>query len=879
MSFQRVLQENFNGAAGLAYNVDTNGNTETIKILSKYANTDVDNPAVQNFDNLNTGLTPIYAPRNSAGDSYMISYDSTGNPLNRAPRDRYYWSGEIVTDTSTYDAKFKWSTISDGTSSYDTDGFLLVPEPFVNHDLRTANQLNRTAPQQTSFRVNLQFNDLQPFTWVPLMGVTNNHISSPQANITQVGNVYTSNLQNWNYTYPPGISTNTSTIYGDYTDMWSVGRNMMTWFIYCHDGNGKGMVATCAGEIPSVNSTDVPHYPTNEYHGDASKNGYLKWKAPQTLVDLIDDLVADPTVNNNDVLQTAWETYGGNGASRADGKTGYEAEIRQWYKYWRDDANVAFNRAGIAAINYGMSSSTAPEYSKSAGRYVNRNQGDAQIISGRPATYSAAEPVRTFNAQQRCASAEYLSSGNAGNRYDRKSYPAVGAWNWNHGIILGYGATTNADLSSPQELYLNATIITDSSVRRINNYGINSTQTNAFYGGNSANPCQLFYAGRLMDFTFSSIPGQLWYDQMQFTAYTGYKSGFRYSIPSGSAGASRYFGRGPKCLALRPTIEGDGQINSFAIGSYAQSTGKTNWTNNATLSAYFKPDTATIYNFPTIGYSYDPTDTAGAGNAATFQDAAGNPITSNPDPSWRNPQNLFDNDPSTRAEILKEGEANALYVQLNGFLGGNPPADSLELSGFTTNIRGVTQSAIYEHKLRFQITKSDRTTVLFETADDTPEAANIQVPNDSSGIYPTQNGVFNFYFKSTTQNTVTYGDIKDGYIKIWAQELPKSYTLNVTAPDSSAYYIVGTDRTGPIDNTNPPLELRAYDTVEFVVNAPNHPFYIKTAATTGSGDQVVGVVNNGTDAGTVTHSFSAAGTYYYQCSAHGVMGNTITVTA
>ena len=59
--------------------------------------------------------------------------------------------------------------------------------------------------------------------------------------------------------------------------------------------------------------------------------------------------------------------------------------------------------------------------------------------------------------------------------------------------------------------------------------------------------------------------------------------------------------------------------------------------------------------------------------------------------------------------------------------------------------------------------------------------------------------------------------------------------------------------------------------------AASHPFYIKTAQGTGTDNQVSNVTNNGATNGTVNWTPTAAGTYYYQCSAHNGMYGTITV--
>ena len=64
----------------------------------------------------------------------------------------------------------------------------------------------------------------------------------------------------------------------------------------------------------------------------------------------------------------------------------------------------------------------------------------------------------------------------------------------------------------------------------------------------------------------------------------------------------------------------------------------------------------------------------------------------------------------------------------------------------------------------------------------------------------------------------------------------------------------------------------------------NHPVYLKTAATTGTGDLISGATGQGANLGsddpaTYTFPLGSAGTYYYQCSLHSGMGGQIIVTA
>ena len=106
---------------------------------------------------------------------------------------------------------------------------------------------------------------------------------------------------------------------------------------------------------------------------------------------------------------------------------------------------------------------------------------------------------------------------------------------------------------------------------------------------------------------------------------------------------------------------------------------------------------------------------------------------------------------------------------------------------------------------------------------------------------------------------------------------PASFSLDVTASNSSDYTLSGTDRNGNISGSDPSLTFSVGDTISFGVSASGHPFYLKTTAGTGTGNTISGVANNGTESGAITWTPSATGTYYYQCSLHGGMVGTITI--
>ena len=105
----------------------------------------------------------------------------------------------------------------------------------------------------------------------------------------------------------------------------------------------------------------------------------------------------------------------------------------------------------------------------------------------------------------------------------------------------------------------------------------------------------------------------------------------------------------------------------------------------------------------------------------------------------------------------------------------------------------------------------------------------------------------------------------------------QAFTINVSANNASNYILNGTDRNGQVSGNDPSVTINVGDTVNFAVNAPGHPFYLKTVQGTGTANTISGVTNNGTTNGTVSWTPTQAGTYYYICSLHGGMVGTIIV--
>ncbi|MGB5216179.1 MAG: hypothetical protein WBN88_21375 [Anderseniella sp.] len=104
-----------------------------------------------------------------------------------------------------------------------------------------------------------------------------------------------------------------------------------------------------------------------------------------------------------------------------------------------------------------------------------------------------------------------------------------------------------------------------------------------------------------------------------------------------------------------------------------------------------------------------------------------------------------------------------------------------------------------------------------------------------------------------------------------------SVVFEVTNSGASAYIFNGGDLS---NESNPDLTLKRGMTYEFDMNTPSHPFYIKTAQATGTGNTYTdGIGRNGSVDGKITFTvpMDAPDTLYYICEFHASMTGTFTI--
>ena len=96
----------------------------------------------------------------------------------------------------------------------------------------------------------------------------------------------------------------------------------------------------------------------------------------------------------------------------------------------------------------------------------------------------------------------------------------------------------------------------------------------------------------------------------------------------------------------------------------------------------------------------------------------------------------------------------------------------------------------------------------------------------------------------------------------------ESYTIKVNAESRNNYELSGNDLNGLVKGSDPELTFLVGSKIDFLVDAPSHPFYLKIKAGIGKKDQIENIENNGDTTGIISWVPEKPGKYYYQCGKH-----------
>ena len=180
------------------------------------------------------------------------------------------------------------------------------------------------------------------------------------------------------------------------------------------------------------------------------------------------------------------------------------------------------------------------------------------------------------------------------------------------------------------------------------------------------------------------------------------------------------------------------------------------------------------------------------------------------------------------------------------------------------------------------------------TATSNFDASDITVTNGSISSFDGSGTTYSATFTPSSAGATTITVLADEYTDTngnrniasnvfnwtYSPSNTNTYNINVTNLAATNYTLTGSDRNGQISGNNANVNINTGDTVNFIVNASGHPFWIKRTNTTGTTNAVSNPIasNNGSQNGTVSWTPTTIGTYYYICQHHGSMLGQIIVS-
>ena len=268
--------------------------------------------------------------------------------------------------------------------------------------------------------------------------------------------------------------------------------------------------------------------------------------------------------------------------------------------------------------------------------------------------------------------------------------------------------------------------------------------------------------------------------------------------------------------------------------------------------------------------------------------------------AWPNPANIYAASGLNGYGYLdgKYGGANWRYT-ISGTSMASPQVcgiAALLATGkerFTnSDVMGFIQNNSYENDITFNINGGlfdDRTcdgggNPLYGGSTSTSKEIKAINPRNVSGLI---DGWYKETLKGHRRPSHSFNNAQmyprtNSYYRPISEALIKTYPITVTVSYGN-YKFTGDDRnTTHSNSTQPTINVKKGDTIDFTINAVGHPFWIKTSQSTGTGGAYnTGVTGNGAENGSITWDTTNAivGTYYYNCEYHSSMNGIIYVNA
>jgi len=317
---------------------------------------------------------------------------------------------------------------------------------------------------------------------------------------------------------------------------------------------------------------------------------------------------------------------------------------------------------------------------------------------------------------------------------------------WHSSSILGLKqGASNADLKNTEEIFIN---IAPHAANTSNPYKMNSYGT--LWAGMASNDTRYSHHGSFNYTATGKMGDFVFVNQPIFSGYDYTREAATWITP--------------KTICLHASADSDGIIEEFSLGGYAPATRLGKQIEDGPFEGYMGPNNTLEHIYPGDGHTYDPLKGA-HGNAGRQEIDNG---------AFVNVDNLLDNSDGTNTSITKRGPDNALYLKLQGVGSSTTVNDDEIIQEFTVTVRGVTQLTIDAVEIKLAVTNSSKEVLMQTTPKQTIRTPLGEVVNNQTK-FPVD-GVSGFVvtFSHDGTSNFNYGNVKDGYLKIWVEQQPDS---------------------------------------------------------------------------------------------------------
>ena len=567
------------------------------------------------------------------------------------------------------------------------------------------------------------------------------------------------------------------------SSLYSGTENNLMWIMYAHDGNGKGMLVSCPGETASHMLNDfvgLDQFNPQNAHFHNGVRGMFKWVQPYFYTKHFNK-------SENNTLEDLWN-LASPGGDWYDAQGWSNSTVHGRFPFRRlhthfcnmADKNLwnVLGQPDIAGKLYQDINTCSREpfhVLYKDGEVINNinsvNMSDwgSQYVVKWWRMYDASGETDAYtNRALSCIGSDYRGQYQTAEYMNTmwSAFNQNGLNIYNPSQIIAYGNVSNANLKNETEFFLNLnrqTIRNDyrNAMSEFGFHGEPFEQESEMY---NTTQNTIYLSGKINNLGFAHVPGPFWSEvrrwQMSETT-KGNTNRDRMDFFSTKGVTDTYIWPG---LILRPVVEAGIEMSEFSFSYFEHDY---NTVTRGGSTDYLKDMHRVNENMPirygSYGRNYDPLKAVRL-NVDKITSVQG----------WKNVSNMLDGNLDTYATLDKSGSEHAIYIPMNGFeipFDDQPNDRLVEIKSLSITLKGLAVTGINKQTIRMAIVDSSQTYNLFysQPEENTLTSSISDVPLNSLSKSPDDDMGYYLVFESHAGNDVKYHDIKNGYLKIWAE--------------------------------------------------------------------------------------------------------------